>query len=75
MLRSFWTEPIEQFLFALAQIFEGRFAVNGLNAPTPDVIVAAGEQVADFGDFREVSCHGVLRKFVGRATALRGWFA
>ena len=55
----------------MAQAGKGVFAVDGLNAASLNVIVAAIQQVAYFGQFRKVTRHGVLDEIVWGTTGGR----
>ena len=63
-----------EFTFALTQAFEESFTVNGFDAAALNIIVAAVEQIAKFGDFDQISSHSVFYEIVGAATALRSQF-
>jgi hypothetical protein len=71
---SFRRRPLGEFTFALAQVFQESFTVNGFDATALNIIVAAIEQIAKFGDFDQISSHSVFYEITGPATALRSQF-
>jgi len=54
--------PLGEFTFALTQVFEESFTVNGFDAAALNIIVAAIEQTTKFGDFDQISSHSVFTR-------------